>query len=165
MNEKTEQTLLKSYAEESRSAARNRTFALKADQEGQPAAARLFRALAEADSVLARRYLLLLGGKIGTTAENLEAALHQSDVLAEENARRAQAAASENQPNAESAFDHSRRVRDSHVSLIRGLQEGRTPAKDSDYYVCQICGYISESRAPDRCPICGAIPGKFKWVG
>ena len=36
--------------------------------------------------------------------------------------------------------------------------------RETDYYVCQICGYISEDEAPEKCPICGAVKDKFKSV-
>jgi len=32
------------------------------------------------------------------------------------------------------------------------------------YYVCQICGYVSEDEAPENCPVCGAVKAKFKPV-
>jgi rubrerythrin len=34
----------------------------------------------------------------------------------------------------------------------------------SQYYVCQVCGYISEDEAPENCPVCGADRGNFKVV-
>jgi rubrerythrin len=75
MSEKTEKNLALSLAAASRAAARHSAFAQKADNENNPAAAGLFRAQAESKSVQARRYLLLLRGKIGGTRENLESAL------------------------------------------------------------------------------------------
>jgi len=36
--------------------------------------------------------------------------------------------------------------------------------RETDYYVCQICGYISEDETPEKCPICGAVKDKFKGV-
>jgi rubrerythrin len=36
--------------------------------------------------------------------------------------------------------------------------------RETDYYVCQVCGYVSEGEAPDKCPVCGAIKEKFKAV-
>jgi len=35
---------------------------------------------------------------------------------------------------------------------------------DNDYYFCQVCGYIHENKAPERCPVCGAPSEKFKNV-
>ena len=36
--------------------------------------------------------------------------------------------------------------------------------RDTEYYVCRVCGYVSEDEAPERCPICGAVKGKFLLV-
>jgi rubrerythrin len=32
------------------------------------------------------------------------------------------------------------------------------------YYVCEVCGYVAEEEAPDRCPICNAPRKQFKQV-
>jgi len=34
--------------------------------------------------------------------------------------------------------------------------------KETDYYVCQICGNTVEGEAPDRCPICNAPKEMFQ---
>jgi rubrerythrin len=47
-----------------------------------------------------------------------------------------------------------------HARLYKGMIEGRT----ADYYVCQICGYISENEIPENCPVCGAVKTRFKAV-
>jgi rubrerythrin len=72
--EKTQKNLAYAFAAESKASIRNAAFARKADMEGFPQIARLFRAVSDAESVHARRYLLLMRGKIGSTEENLEAA-------------------------------------------------------------------------------------------
>jgi rubrerythrin len=36
--------------------------------------------------------------------------------------------------------------------------------REANYFVCQVCGYVSEDEAPDNCPVCGAVKGKFKQV-
>ena len=33
--------------------------------------------------------------------------------------------------------------------------------KVSAYYVCQVCGYVTDKKAPDKCPVCGAPKDKF----
>ncbi len=32
------------------------------------------------------------------------------------------------------------------------------------YHVCQVCGYVSDTKIPDNCPVCGAPKDKFKTV-
>ena len=84
MSEKTERNLALALAAESQASARDTAFAQKADHEANPLLARLFRALAESESVQARRYLLLLRGKIGGSRENLESALTRNQRAYEE---------------------------------------------------------------------------------
>ena len=81
MPEKTEKNLAYAFAAESKAAIRNEAFSKKADAEGYSQIARLFRAVSEAESVHARRFLLLMRGKIGSTEENLETAF-QNEIKA-----------------------------------------------------------------------------------
>ena len=81
MPEKTEKNLAYAFASESKAAARNAAFSKKAEMEGYAQIARLFRAVSDAESVHARRYLLLMRGKIGSTEENLETAF-QNEIKA-----------------------------------------------------------------------------------
>jgi rubrerythrin len=33
-----------------------------------------------------------------------------------------------------------------------------------DYHVCQVCGYVTDKKNPDKCPICGAPKEKIKSI-
>jgi len=79
--ENTEKNLAYAFAAESKAAVRNDAFAKKAESDGYPQIARLFRAIADAESVHARRYLRLMRGKIGSTEENIETAF-QNEIKA-----------------------------------------------------------------------------------
>ena len=70
----TEMNLLQAFAGESQANRKYLAFAKQAEKEGYPQAARLFRAAAEAETVHALAHLRALG-KIGTTEENLKAAI------------------------------------------------------------------------------------------
>ena len=67
---KTEQYLKEAFAGESQANRRYLAFAAKADQEGYPQVARLFRAAAEAETIHAHSHLRALNG-IRSTKENL----------------------------------------------------------------------------------------------
>ncbi len=64
-----EKRLKEALAGESKAYIRNTAFARKADQEGYPQIARLFRAVAEAEKVHDEEYLKYLEGIIGTTED------------------------------------------------------------------------------------------------
>ena len=163
MSDETEKNLAYAFAAESKASARNATFARKAEIDGYTQIARLFRAVAEAESVHARRYLMLMRGKIGSTEENLETAF-QNEIKAnvEEYPRLIKAAAEEGQKSALNAFSQARDVESIHADLYKKAINDMVAEREAKYCVCQVCGYISEDEAPDKCPICGAIKKKFK---
>jgi rubrerythrin len=165
MSEKTESNLALALAAESQASARNAAFAQKADHDANPLLARLFRALTESESVQARRYLLLLRGKIGGSRENLESALTRNrQAYEQEYPPMIREAEEEGLKTARISFSQSRKVEPVQAALLEKTLAANMTAEDVDYYVCQVCGFISESRAPENCPVCGAIPGKFKRV-
>ena len=70
----TEKNLQEAFAGESQANRKYLAFAKKADQEGYPLVANLFRAAAEAETVHAHAHLRVLKG-INSTAENLKEAI------------------------------------------------------------------------------------------
>lgn len=165
MTIKTESNLAYAFAAESKAAARNAAFAQKAEKESLPQVAHLFRAVSEAESVHARRFLNLMRGKIGSTEENLEAAFNNEiKANAEEYPRLIREATEEGMEAAERAFSHARDVEGRHAELYKKAMNALLGDRQIDYYVCQVCGYVSEGSAPEKCPVCGAVTGKFKKV-
>ena len=165
MPEKTEKNLAYAFAAESKASIRNETFARKADMEGFPQIARLFRAISQAESVHARRYLLLMRGRIGSTEDNLETAFNNEiKANVEEYPKLIRDASDESKEGALKAFTHSRDVEDRHAELYKKAMNNILADRETMYYVCQVCGYVSEDKALEKCPICGAVKGKFKLV-
>ncbi len=37
--------------------------------------------------------------------------------------------------------------------------------RETEYFVCQVCGYVADGRVPENCPVCGAPSSKFEKVG
>ena len=123
---------------------------------------RLFRAISEAESVHDRRYLLLMRGKIGSTEENLETAF-QNEIKAnvKEYPKLIKDASDEKKEGVLKAFSQSRDVESGHSDLYKKTMKDKLTDRDTKYYVCQVCGYVSEKEAQDSCPVCGAVKGKF----
>ena len=65
---------------------------------------------------------------------------------------------------AERAFSQSKDVESGHASLYKRAMNDMLADRQTDYYVCQVCGYIAEDEAPERCPVCNSVKGKFKKV-
>ncbi|MGA2108737.1 MAG: rubrerythrin family protein [Syntrophorhabdales bacterium] len=162
---KTEQFLREAFAGESQANRKYLAFAAKADQEGYPQAARLFRAAAEAETVHAHAHLRALNG-IHSTKENLEEAVKgETHEFKEMYPEMIEAAKQEGQKAAERSFDYANSVEKIHAQLYQNLLDtlGKT-TESYPYYVCPVCGYTAEREAPGTCPVCGAKGQVFKKV-
>lgn len=162
--EKTGQNLKAAYTGESKALVRNRLFAEIADEEGYEQIGKLFRAVAEAESVHAKNALRMLG-EIKTTEENLKIAF-ENEMLAKNDhypgfIREAEA---EERSNVALIFSRARDVEERHAQLYKGALDYLVKEEVIDYYVCGICGYVAEKEAPEECPICQASRDAFKRV-
>lgn len=159
METKTELNLKEAFAGESQANRKYLAFAKKAEEEGYPQIAKLFRAAAEAETVHAHNHLRVLKG-IKSTKENLQNAIggetHEFKSMYPE---MMEAAKSEKDDAARRSFHFANEVEKIHASLYSKALENFGKNEEVDYYVCPICGNTVEKAAPDRCPICGA-PGK-----
>jgi len=165
MPEKTEKNLSYAFGAESKAAARNAVFAKKAEMDGYTQIARLFRAVSDAESVHSKKFLMLMRGKIGSTEENLQAAFeNEIKANAEEYPKLIKEAAEDGHEAALKAFSHARDVESRHAELYKKAINDMIAERETEYYVCQVCGYIAEDELPDRCPVCGAIKKKFRSV-
>jgi rubrerythrin len=161
------ENLQAAFAGESQASRKYTYFAERADKDGQPQIARLFRAAAEAETVHAKNHLNVLGG-IGSVADNLKAAIggeyHEFSTMYPE---MIQAAKVEGNSRAEVSFNWANKVEKVHHNLyteaLKTLEAGKTAAV-KPIYVCQRCGNTIEGEAPDKCPICGATREMFKKI-
>ncbi len=164
---KTQQNLEAAFAGESQANRKYLFFADKAEDEGHPRIARLFRAAAESETVHARAHLRVLGG-IGSTRDNLEAAIGGENYeFTKMYPEFIEQAKTENNERAEISFGNANEVEKIHHRLyqqaLSALEVGEK-LSDEPYFVCQVCGNTVLGEAPDKCPICGAPRSKFKRV-
>ena len=164
MAEEIKNNMARAFGEESKAAARNAAFALKAEQEGFPELANLFRAVADAEAIHARRFLLIMRGKIGDTRENLEAALHNEAHAVEEAYPPMVEKARQGSTAVKKAFIQSMKTDGEHADLYRDAMKDMLRGRGVTYYVCQICGHIHLDAVPEHCPVCKAVPTRFKRV-
>lgn len=158
----TEKNLKAAFAGESQANRKYLAFAAKADQEGYPAVAKLFRAAAEAEAIHALSELKALGG-IKTTAENLQAAIDgETYEFTEMYPGFINTAESEGNNQAKRAFHFANEAEKIHTDLYKMALEALESKEDVDYYLCPVCGYIHKVEAPEKCPICGANGSSFK---
>ena len=163
----TQENLQSAFAGESQANRRYLFFADKAEKEGHPRIARLFRAAAESETVHARNHLKTMGG-IGSTRDNLQAAVSGENYeFTKMYPGFIEQAKAENNNDAQVSFDWANKVEKIHHRLyqkaLEDLEAGKQ-MKDEPYFVCQGCGYTVGGEAPERCPVCGAPRSMFKRV-
>lgn len=162
---KTEKNLLEAFAGESQANRKYLAFAAKADQEGHPQAAKLFRAAAEAETVHAHAHLRALKG-IGSTAENLrEAIAGETHEFKEMYPPMIADAEAEGNKAALRSFTFANEVEATHAALYqKALETLDAPEAVDCYYVCSVCGHTVANEAPDACPVCKAAAKAFKRI-
>jgi len=163
----TQENLKAAFAGESQANRRYLFFAGKAEKEGHPQIARLFRATAEAETVHARNHLEAMGG-IKSTRENLGAAIEGEHYeFMKMYPSFIEQAKAEGNDKAEVSFDYANKVEKIHHGLyqktLKALEAGQE-LKGEPYFVCQVCGNTIAGEALERCPICGAPHKMFKRV-
>jgi len=162
---KVDEFLQAAFAGESQANRKYLAFAAKADSEGYPQAARLFRAAAEAETVHAHNHLRTLKG-IGSTAQNLEAAIAgETFEFKQMYPEMIAAAQAEGNKEAERTFKYANEVEKVHASLYQKLLDSLGVSQESyPYYVCPTCGYTAEGNPPDVCPVCSVKAKMFKRI-
>jgi len=158
---KTEQNLLEAFAGESQANRRYLAFAKKAEKEGYPQVAKLFRAVAEAETVHALAQLRVLG-QVKSTAENLGAAIEgETHEFTSMYPAMIDTAKEEGNKAAELTFSYANQVEKVHADLYQETLDNMEDLEETDYYVCPVCGYTCEKEPPEKCPVCGAKSNKF----
>ena len=160
----SEQNLMEAFAGESQANRKYLAFAKKADSEGYPQAAKLFRAAAAAETVHAHAHLRALGG-VNSTAENLKEAVagetHEFKNMYPEMIETAKA---EGNKAAERSFTYANAVEKVHAGLYQKALDHLDSLEETDIYVCSVCGYTCEGEPPDNCPVCNAKARAFSKV-
>lgn len=155
--------LKEAFAGESQANQKYRAFAKKAEQDGFPNIARLFRTAAEAERIHAEGHLKALDG-IGSTAENIQAAIdgetYEYTTMYPPMAKQAEAEGHK----AKRMFSYAVKAEEVHARLykmaLEAAQQGKDLA-DVEFYLCPVCGHIEMGKPPASCPICGAKAEKF----
>ena len=164
---KSEEDLKAAFAGESQANRKYLAFAKKAEQDGLPGVARLFRAAAAAETVHANNHLRAMGG-IKSTTENLKEAIEGeyyeftkmypdfiNDAKTEENR------------SAERTFNLANDVEKIHHKLYQKaleVVENGKDLEDGPIYVCSVCGYTHEGEPPDQCPVCKSPKQVFNKI-
>lgn len=164
---KTKTNLEEAFAGESQANRKYLAFAKKAEQEGLPNVARLFRTAAMSETFHALKHLKVMGG-INTTEENLRAAIEgETYEKTSMYPQMIDEAEDEGEKAAKTSFEHANEAEKVHAELYTKALEAVDGGLDlpaTDYYVCTVCGFTVEGEAPEQCPVCSAPREKFEKV-
>ncbi len=164
---KTLENLQAAFAGESQANRKYLAFAKRAEAEGFPQIAKLFRAAAAAETIHAINHLKAMEGVL-STAENLAAAIGGENYeVVSMYPPMLDCAGSEGDKKAERSFRLALEVEKVHEELYRKAAEALKTGKDApetEYYVCPICGYTHEGPMNGKCPVCSTPADKFEKV-
>ena len=154
----TQENLKEAFAGESQANQKYRAFAKKAEKDGFPNIAKLFRTTAEAERIHAEGHLGAID-MIDTTASNLKAAIEgETYEFTSMYPPMLQQAEAENH-KAKRMFGYAVEAEKIHAQLYQKALEAVERGEDLseiNVYLCPYCGHIELGSPPEACPICGA---------
>ena len=159
----TLENLKEAFAGESQAFQKYSSFAKRADQDGLPTIARLFRLTAQAEKIHAEGHFKSMDA-VGSTVDNLKAAIegetyeftHMYPPMLQQ--------AEKDGHKAKKMFSYAVEAEAVHARLYTQAMEAAKAGKDlnvKDFYLCPVCGYIEFGKAPDKCTVCGTLGTKF----
>jgi rubrerythrin len=163
---KTLDHLKDAFAGESQANRKYLAFAEKAEKDGFPNIAKLFRTTAEAETIHAHGHLRAMEA-IGSTADNLAAAVEGETYEYKEMYPPMLEQAQAEGHKAARMFGWAVQAEEVHAKLYEQALTAVKDGKDlgeTAFYLCPFCGHIELGEPPEACPICGAKAAKFVQV-
>jgi len=149
------------YTGEAKAALRLKVYAEQAEKEGLPQMARLFRVIALSEEIHGARALRLLR-EIKGTEDNLKASFEsETRVAGVAYDRFVKLASAQDDKAAMLMFSQSRDVEETHARLYKEAMGHLMEERETRYYVCRVCGYVSDGVWPESCPVCSAPKDQF----
>jgi rubrerythrin len=162
----TIENLKEAFAGESQANQKYRAFAKKAERDGFPNVARLFRTTAEAERIHAEGHLGALEG-IGSTADNLQTAIDGETYETETMYPPMFEQATADAHKAKRMFGYALDAEAVHAKLytmaLEAVKQGKD-LTDVEFYLCPVCGNIEIGKPTEACKVCGAKADKFILV-
>ncbi|MBD3367987.1 MAG: rubrerythrin family protein [Candidatus Eisenbacteria bacterium] len=160
----TKDNLAAAFAGESQANRKYLAYAKKAEDDGYPQVAKLFRAAAAAETVHAHAHFDVMGG-VQDTAANLQDAIEgEGHEFTEMYPDFLHEAEEEGNDPAVLSFGRAMAVEKIHHNLyqdaLKAVESGND-IKSEKVYVCSVCGNTVYGDPPDVCPVCGAKKEAF----
>jgi rubrerythrin len=158
---KTENNLAAAFAGESEANRRYLAFAQRAADEYKEGVYKLFRVIAEGETIHALKHLQHMK-TVRSTRENIaEAMAGEMHEFTSMYPQMIADAKEEGQKGAEITLRHAMEVEKVHHDLLQQALDNPDAFPVQDYYICRACGYVATQKAPSRCPVCGAMASSF----
>lgn len=165
MRKMTEQNLRAAFAGESQAHMKYLIFSDKAEKEGKPNVARLFKAISFAEQVHATNHFKTLHD-LGDTSSNLQSAIDGETFEVEEMYPAYDAVAKlQGEKGAIQSIYGALETEKVHAKMYKNAKDAVSSGKDltlGNVHICEVCGYTVEGEAPDTCPVCKAKKDRFK---
>lgn len=163
----TQENLKEAFAGESQANRMYLAFADRAARDGFDQVAKLFRAVAAAETVHAHAHLRAMDG-VHDTADNLaEAAAGEKYEFEQMYPPMVAEAEAEGHRKATMSMRYAMEVEKVHHGLFNQALEAVKAGKDLEnapIRVCPVCGHTVIGDAPDQCPVCNAKGSKFELM-
>jgi len=164
MHKMTQANTEAAFSGESQAHMKYLAFAARADLEGFPEIARLFRAVSYAEQVHATNHFKTLGN-LGRTADNLQSAIDGETYEVHEMYPAFEAISQlQEEKSATRSNQWALAAEKVHAGLYEQARQAALAGDDAqinDVHVCSVCGWTLEGNAPDKCPLCGATKEKL----
>jgi rubrerythrin len=165
MKEMTRENLSAAFAGESQAHIKYLAFSARAEREGKPNIARLFRAIAYAEQVHAINHLKELKG-VGDTAANLQSAINGENFEVDEMYAAYLAVAEEQgEKGAQRSMTYAIEAEKIHAGMYADAKKAAEAGEDfaiPEVYICPVCGFTHIGEPPDRCPVCNSKKDIFE---
>lgn len=163
----TTDNLKDAFAGESQANRKYLAYGEQAAKDGFPVVAKLFRAVAAAETLHAHAHLKAMDG-VKSTADNL------ADAMAGEEYEftsmyppMLETAKAEGHKKAERSMFHALEVEKVHYELfkaaIAAVKSG-ADLKDAEVRICPVCGHTVIGDAPDECPVCKTKGDRYQSI-
>ncbi len=150
-----------------------------AREEELPNVARLFRAIASAETIHASNHFRELKEQIGdslcasmavfglsSTSQNLQGAIDgETYEITEMYPTYLETASCQGEKGAQQSFHYALFAEKEHAAMFKKAKRFVDSGKDAELgavHVCLVCGWTYEGDLPEVCPICGAKTDMFK---
>jgi len=152
------------FAGESQANRKYLAYAERAEQDGLPVVARLFRAVAAAEAIHAQSHLRAMDAIKGTLENLADAMAGEKHEFTEMYPPMVASAEAEGQRRASRSMHAAQEVEKVHYELFGQAAAAVKAGHDLNgaaVRICPVCGHTVIGDAPDACPVCGCAAARY----